>query len=90
MAKSDNRTGALGAESRLWNAADLLPSNMAPSEYGTVVPGLISLKYIERFPDEFMFQLAKAEFEDWKSQIVISNKELMGNSSYTLLGMKFI
>ncbi len=65
MAKSDNRTGALGTESRLfWDAADILRSNMAPSEYGSVVPGLISLKYIERFPDEFMFQFTKAEFED--------------------------
>jgi hypothetical protein len=26
-----------------------------------------------RFPDDFMFQLSKAEFEDWKSQVVISN-----------------
>lgn len=31
-----------------------------------------------RFPGSFMFQLNQAEFEDWKSQIVISNKELMG------------
>ncbi len=28
---------------------------------------------IERFPDDFMFQLSKEEFENWKSQIVISN-----------------
>ena len=28
---------------------------------------------IERFPEEFMFQLNEAEFENWKSQIVISN-----------------
>ena len=28
---------------------------------------------IERFPEEFMFQLNEEEFEDWKSQIVISN-----------------
>ena len=33
---------------------------------------------LERFPTEFMFQLTKEEFENWKSQIVISNKELMG------------
>ena len=26
----------------------------------------------ERFPDDFMFQLTKEEFENWKSQIVIS------------------
>lgn len=33
---------------------------------------------IERFPDDFMFQLSKQEFEIWKSQIVISNSEKMG------------
>ena len=33
---------------------------------------------IERFPDDFMFQLTKEELENWMSQIVISNKELMG------------
>jgi hypothetical protein len=28
---------------------------------------------IERFPEDFMFQLTDVEFHDWKSQIVISN-----------------
>ena len=28
---------------------------------------------IERFPEDFMFQLTKEEFENWKSQFVISN-----------------
>ncbi|TET77767.1 MAG: ORF6N domain-containing protein [Candidatus Cloacimonadota bacterium] len=28
---------------------------------------------IERFPEDFMFQLSKKEFEDWRSQIVTSN-----------------
>ncbi len=27
----------------------------------------------ERFPDDFMFQLSKEEFENWKSQFAISN-----------------
>ena len=31
-----------------------------------------------RFPKEFMFQLTVEELEEWKSQIVISNKEVMG------------
>jgi hypothetical protein len=31
-----------------------------------------------RFPESFMFQLNHTEFKDWKSQIVTSNKELMG------------
>jgi hypothetical protein len=32
----------------------------------------------KRFPEDFMFQMSKKEMEDWKSQIVISNKEKMG------------
>jgi hypothetical protein len=32
----------------------------------------------ERFPNDFMFQLTKGEMENWKSQIVISNREKMG------------
>ena len=33
---------------------------------------------IKRFPEDFMFQLSKEEFKNWKSQIVISNSEKMG------------
>ena len=33
---------------------------------------------IERFPDDFMFQLTKEEFVNWKSQFVISNSVVMG------------
>ena len=33
---------------------------------------------LKRFPDDFMFQMTKEEFEIWKSQIVISNSDRMG------------
>jgi hypothetical protein len=33
---------------------------------------------LNRFPDDFMFQLTHPEMEHWKSQIVISNKDKMG------------
>lgn len=33
---------------------------------------------IERFPDDFMFQLTSEEMEIWKSQIVMSNSVKMG------------
>jgi len=33
---------------------------------------------INRFPEDFMFQLTPDEMEDWMSQIVISNREKMG------------
>ena len=32
----------------------------------------------ERFPEDFMFQLGKEEFEDWKSQFATSNSVVMG------------
>lgn len=31
-----------------------------------------------RFPTDFMFQLTKEEMDNWKSQIVISNSDIMG------------
>ncbi|MGB2630772.1 MAG: ORF6N domain-containing protein [Candidatus Omnitrophota bacterium] len=33
---------------------------------------------IERFPEDFMFQLNKEELENWRSQIATSNSEKMG------------
>jgi hypothetical protein len=33
---------------------------------------------IDRFPEDFMFQLSEKEFENWISQIVISNSVKMG------------
>ena len=35
---------------------------------------------IERFPKDFMFQLSKEEFENWKSQFAISNKDEFSRS----------
>lgn len=33
---------------------------------------------INRFPEDFMFELSKAEFENWRSQFATSNSEKMG------------
>jgi hypothetical protein len=33
---------------------------------------------IKRFPDDFMFELTKEEFKDWRSQFVTSNGDKMG------------
>ena len=33
---------------------------------------------LERFPEIFRFQLSDSEFENWKSQIVMSNEDKMG------------
>jgi hypothetical protein len=33
---------------------------------------------VKRFPEDFMFQMTKEEFEIWRSQIVISNRDRMG------------
>jgi type I restriction enzyme M protein len=43
----DSKTGSLGFENKLWDAADLLRNNMDPAEYKHVVLGLLFLKYIE-------------------------------------------
>ena len=32
----------------------------------------------ERFPEDFMFEMSKQEFENWRSQIGISNADKMG------------
>jgi hypothetical protein len=33
---------------------------------------------IDRFPEDFMFEMTKEELEDWRSQFATSNKEIMG------------
>ena len=33
---------------------------------------------INRFPEDFMFELSKDEFDNWRSQIVTSNSDKMG------------
>lgn len=33
---------------------------------------------IDRFPEDFMFELSKEEFTNWRSQIVTSNSDKMG------------
>ncbi|ADG92809.1 KilA-N, DNA-binding domain protein [Arcobacter nitrofigilis DSM 7299] len=33
---------------------------------------------IERFPEDFMFQLSKEEFDDWRSQFVTSKNDKIG------------
>jgi len=33
---------------------------------------------IERFPKDFMFEMSKEEFENWRSQFVTSNSDNMG------------
>jgi hypothetical protein len=52
----------------------LLDSQLA-SFYGVETKALNQAvkRNMERFPDDFMFQLSDEEFEDWRSQIVTSN-----------------
>ena len=33
---------------------------------------------MKRFPHDFMFELTKEEFENWRSQFVTSNRDKMG------------
>ncbi len=49
---------------------------------------------IERFPEDFMFQITHTEVEIWKSQIVISNSIKMGMRrnpyAFTQLGVAML
>ena len=45
-ATAEGKTGSLGFENRLWEAADLLRNNMDPAEYKHVVLGLLLPKLI--------------------------------------------
>ena len=40
---------------------------------------------IERFPEDFMFQLSKEEFENWKSQLTISNTDEFLRSQFVTI-----
>jgi type I restriction enzyme M protein len=64
MAKKTNeRTGTLGFEDKLWAAADVLRNNMDPAEYKHVVLGLIFLKYIsDSFEERRPCSKSKAVF----------------------------
>jgi len=55
-----NRTGSLGFEEKMWQAADLLRNNMDPAEYKHVVLGLLFLKYIGDSFDERRLAIAAA------------------------------
>ena len=33
---------------------------------------------IERFPEDFMFELSKSEFANWRSQFATSNRDKIG------------
>ena len=45
---------------------------------------------IERFPEDFMFQLTKEEFENWKSQFVISNYDEDMSSQFATSSDEFL
>ncbi len=61
---TSNKNGAaLGFESKLWDAADSLRSNMDAAEYKHVVLGLIFLKYISDSFEEMHIRLVAAEAE---------------------------
>ena len=68
------RTGSLGFEAKLWEAADLLRNNMDPAEYKHVVLGLLFLKYIEDAFEERRAALTAA-VNDPKSDYYIAKEK---------------
>jgi type I restriction-modification system DNA methylase subunit len=63
VARVNGNGGALGFETKLWQAADALRNNMDAAEYKHVVLGLIFLKYISD-----AFEAKHAELEAEKDQ----------------------
>ena len=59
QSNNDTHNASLGFETKLWDAADLLRSNMDPAEYKHVVLGLLFLKYISDVFEERRTRLAK-------------------------------
>ena len=59
QSNNDTHNASLGFETKLWDAADLLRSNMDPAEYKHVVLGLLFLKYISDVFEERRTQLAE-------------------------------
>ncbi len=45
---------------------------------GTKVLKQAVKRNIQRFPEDFMFEMTKEELENWRSQFVTSNSERMG------------
>lgn len=71
--KAKERTGSLGFEQKLWEAADLLRNNMDPAEYKHVVLGLLFLKYIEDAFEERR-EAIRAEVADPDSPLYIADE----------------
>lgn len=72
MAQSNGT--ALGFESKLWDAADKLRSNISPGEYKDVVLGLIFLKYISDSFEEY-FEHLNAEVGNPDSEWYVAEPE---------------
>lgn len=74
MAPRQSKTGELGLEASLWEAANRLRSSMDPSEYKHVVLGLVFLKYVS---DNFekRREEAAAQFADPTSDMYLPNEE---------------
>ena len=36
------------------------------------------IRNIERFPEDFMFELSKSEFKNWRTQFATSNRDKIG------------
>jgi len=78
MAKRSNTGQAnvsLGFEAKLWEAADLLRSNMDPAEYKHVVLGLIFLKYISDAFEDRRMRLAEQVSEPESEYYVLDPNE---------------
>jgi hypothetical protein len=52
--------------------------NLIAKQFNAKVSKQAVKRNLHRFPDDFMFEMTKEEFENWRSHFVTSNSDKMG------------
>lgn len=94
MAPRQSKTGELGLEASLWEAANRLRSSMDPSEYKHVVLGLVFLKYVsdnfEKRREEAALNMADPTSDMYLPDESIRERFLDDRDLYTSVGAFWI
>lgn len=94
MAPRQSKTGELGLEASLWEAANRLRSSMDPSEYKHVVLGLVFLKYVsdnfEKRREEAALNMADPTSDMYLPDESVRERFLDDRDLYTSVGAFWI
>lgn len=94
MAPRQSKTGELGLEASLWEAANRLRSSMDPSEYKHVVLGLVFLKYVsdnfEKRREEAVLKMADPTSDMYLPDERVRERFLDDRDLYTSVGAFWI